>query len=91
LEETPEVDVLREMISFVAERLIAMEARAQSGAAHGENNPLRLAQRDGYRDWETRAGAVELRILKLRKESQAGSVGCRHRCLRRRQARDSGA
>jgi putative transposase len=43
----------------------------QSGAAYGEKNPERLAQRNGYRDriWETRAGSVELRIPKLRKGS----------------------
>lgn len=46
------------------------EARgASTGAAYGEKKPLRLAQRNGYRDrdWETRAGTVELRIPKLRR------------------------
>jgi hypothetical protein len=42
-----------------------------TGADFGEKNPLRLAQPNGYRDrdWETRAGTVELRISKPRKGS----------------------
>jgi transposase-like protein len=56
------------MIGFTAQRLMELEVGQVTGAAHGEKNPMRLAQRNGYRerDWETRAGTVELRIPRLR-------------------------
>jgi transposase-like protein len=68
VEKSADSDLLREMIGFTAQRLMELEVGSATGAAHGEKTPLRLAQRNGYRDrdWETRAGTVELRIPKLR-------------------------
>lgn len=71
IEKTSDADFLREMIGFAAERLMALEVDNLCGAGHGARDPGRTNQRNGYRDrtWETRAGAVGLKIPKLRKGS----------------------
>jgi putative transposase len=71
VEKGAEPDLLREMIQYVAQRMMEMDAEGLCAAAYAERSPERLNSRNGYRDrlWETRAGAVDLKIPKLRKGS----------------------
>ena len=71
VEKTPDADLLREMICFATGRLMELEVGAATGATYSEKDPARLVQRNGDcdRDWETRAGTVELLIPKLLKGS----------------------
>ena len=60
---------------FAAQPLMELEVESLTGGAHGERSRERINHRNGYRerDWETRAGTVELRIPKLRKGSYFGA------------------
>jgi transposase-like protein len=71
VEKGSDDDLLREMMAYVANRMMDMEVEGLTGAAHGERTASRITHRNGYRErnWETRAGTVELEIPKLRKGS----------------------
>ena len=71
IEKSADTDLVREMLSFAAERLMDAEVEARTGAAHGVRDPARQVQRNGYRErvWDTRAGRIELEIPRLRKGS----------------------
>jgi putative transposase len=68
LEKGFDTAFLREVIGFAAQRLMELEIDGLCGAAHGERSDSRTNQRNGIRDrdWHTWAGAVELRIPKIR-------------------------
>lgn len=70
-EKGPDVDLVRDMLHLAAQKLMEMDVEALCGASYGERVVPRENSRNGYRDraWETRAGAIDLRIPKLRKGS----------------------
>jgi putative transposase len=61
-------DVLREMITSLSNALMSAQADQVCGAEYGERSDARTNQRNGYRarEWDTRAGTVELAVPKLR-------------------------
>jgi transposase-like protein len=69
--ESASPDLLRAMIKTFADALMSAEADAVCGAGYGERSPERVNSRNGYRarEWDTRAGTVELAIPKLRSGS----------------------
>ncbi len=71
VEKGADVDVLREMLRLVAQRMMDLDVEGLCGAAYGEREKARENSRNDYRDrtWEIRTGAIDLRIPKLRKGS----------------------
>jgi putative transposase len=70
-EKGADADFLREMIQYVAQRLMDMDVEGLCQAAYGERSSDRANSRNGYRErqWDTRGGSVDLKIPKLRKGS----------------------
>jgi len=71
IEKGADADLVRELLAFASERLMAAEVDQLTGAASGMRSPDRLNHRNGYRTrgWETRLGRIDLAIPKLRKGS----------------------
>src|SRR4051794_4632654 len=66
-----EPDLLRSMLAAFVQALMSAEADAVCGAEYGTRTADRTNRRNGYRarEWDTRAGTVELAIPKLREGS----------------------
>jgi putative transposase len=71
VEKGADADLVRELLAYASERLMAAEVDQLTGAASGARAPGRINHRNGYRErgWETRVGRIELAIPKLRKGS----------------------
>jgi putative transposase len=69
--DTAGPDVLRALVKTFADALMSAEADAICGAPYGVRSEERVNSRNGYRprEWDTRAGIVELAIPKLRRGS----------------------
>jgi transposase-like protein len=61
-------DVLQAMIRTFAQAVMSAEADAICGAGYGQRSDERVNSRNGYRqrEWDTRAGTIDLAIPKLR-------------------------
>jgi putative transposase len=63
-----EPDLLRNLLQTFVEALMSAEADAVCGADYGTRSSERMNSRNGYRarEWDTRAGTIEVAIPKLR-------------------------
>src|SRR5256885_10457009 len=79
--DTAGPDVLRAMVKTFADALMSAEADALCGAPYGQRSGERTNHRNGYRprEWDTRAGTIELAIPKLRQGSDFPDWLLQHR------------
>jgi transposase-like protein len=69
--EDADIDLLREMVRTFVQALMSAEADVLCGAPYGERSEERTNRRNGYRarDFDTRAGTIDLAVPKLRSGS----------------------
>lgn len=71
-----DLNFLREGVRVLSQALMELEVTERTGAAKHERSVERLTHRNGYRDrtWDTAAGAIELKIPKVREGSYLPSL-----------------
>ena len=71
LDKGSDHDLLREMMTFVVNRMMDLDVEGITHAAYGERSVDRSNSRNGYRErpWHTTVGTVPVAIPKLRKGS----------------------
>lgn len=69
--ESASPDPLRTMVREMAQRMMDAEVEQVCGAGYGKASDARVNSRNGYRrrEWDTRAGTVELAVPRLRSGS----------------------
>ncbi|MBK9988558.1 MAG: transposase [Betaproteobacteria bacterium] len=67
-EKGADVDMLRQMVQFTAQRFMKLDVEARRGAGYDEKSPQRFNSHNGDREraWDTRADILALTITKLR-------------------------
>ena len=63
-----DAEFLKEGVGVLSQAIMEMEVEDHLGAAHHQRSPGRTGQRNGYRRrlWDTRVGAVELSVPRVR-------------------------
>src|SRR3954466_12463800 len=71
IEKGADADLVRDLLAYASERLMAAEVEQLTGATAGARSPDRINHRNGYRErgWEARGARIDLAIPKLRKGS----------------------
>ncbi len=64
-------DLLRQMLTTFVNTLLSADADSVCGAEYGARSEDRVNRRNGYRhrEWDTRAGTIDVAIPKLRRET----------------------
>jgi transposase-like protein len=71
-----DADFLKEGVRTLSQAIMEMEVEDHIGAARHERTLGRTGQRNGYRDrvWDTRVGAIELKVPRVRDSSYFPSL-----------------